>query len=88
MAVPAALLVADFEFDKSDSALLDDFACIAFQQLIAACPPSKTAAGTMPCTWADDLAKLSYYMAVSMITERNATIKVLTEILEEHNNEG
>lgn len=88
MAVPAALLVADFKFDKSDSVLLDDFACIAFQQLIAACPPSKTTPGTMPCTWADDLAKLSYYMAVSMITERNATIKALTEILEEHSNEG
>lgn len=78
---------ADFSFDKSDSLLLDNFASIAFQQLIGACPPSKTAPGTMPCAWADDLAKLSYYMAVSMITERNATIKALTEILKEHNNE-
>lgn len=88
MAVPKALLVTDSPSDNGSTLLLDDFACIAFQQLIAACPPSKTAPGTMPCAWADDLAKLSYYMAVSMIIERSATIKEIKQILEEYANEG
>ena len=80
--------MADFELKDSDIPLFDSFASIAFQQLIAAHPPSRTAHGTTPCDWADDISKLAYYMATSMMVHRHEVIDDLYQVIEEVKNEG
>lgn len=79
--------MADFELKDSDIPLFDSFASIAFQQLIAAHPPSKTAYGTTPCDWADNISNLAYYMAASMMVHRRNAIDDIYEAIEEVKND-